>query len=70
MLDLEDMNTTEQEAYSMSVSVALQTLNEIMLNEDTPIEEKRWAAELILRHSPTLYEIEIEDEEEEDDEDE
>lgn len=51
MLDLENMSTTEQEAYSMSISVALQTLNDIMLDKDVSTEERRWAAELVLKYN-------------------
>jgi hypothetical protein len=50
----EDIHTTDEEAYKMATSVALNCLQQIMLDEDVNTNHRIWAAEAILENQPSL----------------
>lgn len=52
MNTVEDLNKTSEEAYAMAFSVALQTLNHIMVDENSSTSERLWAAEAVLENPP------------------
>lgn len=49
----EDINNTDREAYGMAFSVALDTLNRLMTQEDTDPWVRLYAAEAVLENEPT-----------------
>lgn len=53
-MDSDNLPTSANEAYAMSVSVALKTLNDIMTNESESTTDRIWAAEAVLENQPKV----------------